>query len=109
MRDNCKNKDLLELIEACPLLIEKLREKKMLDLIDAYDYVLSDCNMSFGTLPPIVKGQSWGYFYHIDNDEYVVDKGIMLKSKAAAQLAAVYDTRYKLNERIEKDARLRTH
>lgn len=109
MRGNCTNKDLLELIEACPFVIEKLREKNMVDLIDAYDILLSDYNMTFGTLPPLEKGESWGYYYRIDGKEHVEDNGIMLKTKAAAQLAAVHDTRYPLNERIEKEDRLRKY
>ncbi len=109
MRGNCTNKDLLELIEACPYVIEKLREKHMVDLIDAYDMLLYDYKMTFGTLPPFGKGESWGYYYRIDGKEYIEDNGIVLKTKAAAQLAAVHDTRYQLNERIEKEARLSKH
>lgn len=104
MRENCTNKDLLELISACPNLIDKLYKKARPDLIEAYDMVMGDYNMSFGTLPPYTKGESWGYYYCIDGEKHTVDSGVILKTKAKAQLAAVLDTRYPLNERIKKDA-----
>lgn len=104
MKENCTNKDLLELIQACPKLIEKLYKKARLDLIEAYDMVMGDYNMSIGTLPPYSEGESWGYYYCIDGEKHTVDSGVMLKTKAHAQLEAVNATRYKLNERIEKEA-----
>ena len=104
MRGNCTNIDLMELIYACPYVIDKLREKNMQDLIDAYDSLLFDYKMSFGTLPPYKKGESWGFYYRIDDKECIVNSGINLKTKAEAQLAAVYDTRYELNNRIINDA-----
>ena len=103
MRDNCANKELLELVKACPNLIEKLYGKGRQDLIDSYDLVLADYNMSFGTIPPLDKGKSWGYYYRIDGEKHVVNNAIMLKTKAEAQLAAVNDTRYLLNNRIKKE------
>lgn len=102
MRENCTNKELLELIQACPNLIEKLYKKGRLDLIEAYDMVLGDYNMSMGTLPPYSEGESWGYYYCIDGEKHTVDSGVILKTKAQAQLAAVYDTRYKLENRIKE-------
>ncbi len=108
MKENCTNKALLELIKACPKLIEKLYQKARLDMIEAYDMVLGDYNMSFGTLPP-EKGESWGYYYCIDGERYEMNSGVDIKTKAEAQLEVVNATRYKLNERIEKEARLRTH
>lgn len=101
MKDNCTNKDLLELIEACPNLIDKLYKKASLDLIEAYDMVLGDYNMSFVTIPPDGEGKSWGYYYCEDGERHVVDSGVMLKTMAQAQLAAVYDTRYNLEKRIK--------
>ena len=100
MKNNCANKELLELVKACPNLIEKLYGKRRRDLIESYDLVLADCNMSFGTIPPSDKGKSWGYYYRIDGEKHVVDDGVMLKTKAEAQLAAVNDTRYILENTI---------
>ena len=101
MRENCTNKALLDLIEACPNLIEKLYGKGRRDLIESYDLVLADYNMSFGTIPLSDKGKSWGYYYRIDGEKHVVNDGVMLKTKAEAQLAAVNDTRYMLENTIK--------
>ena len=105
MRENCTNKALLDLIEACPNLIEKLYGKGRRDLIESYDLVLADYNMSFGTIPLSDKGKSWGYYYRIDGEKHVVNDGVMLKTKAEAQLAAVNDTRYMLENTIKTTAK----
>ena len=102
MKENCTNQDLLDLIQDCPNLIEKLYKEARLDFIEAYDMVLGDYDMSFGTLPPLKKGESWGYYYCIDGEKHTVDNGVMLKTKAQAQLAAVYDTRYTIENRIKE-------
>lgn len=102
MRENCTNKELLELISACPNLIEKLHKKGRPDLVEAYDMLMGDYNMSFGTLPPYSGRESWGYYYCIDGEKHTVDSGVIIKTKAQTQLAAVYDTRYKLENRIKE-------
>lgn len=101
MRDNCSNKKMLDLIEACPNLIDVLRKKNMPKLIDAYDSLFGEFGMSFGTIPPYDKRACWGYYFVIDGEKKEVNSGVNLKSKAEAQLAIVYDTRYILENRIK--------
>lgn len=104
MKENCTNKDLLDLLNVCPYVIQKLQESNCLDLIDAYDALLFRYKMKFGT-EAVFNGDTeivlyWTYWYKIDGKKNEIICEEYYKTKAGAQLAAVHDTMYELNYRI---------
>ena len=104
MRENCTNKELLDMLCGCPNVIQKLQESNFLDLIDAYDALLFRYKMNFGT-EAVFNGDKdivlfWSYWYKIDGKKNEIICEERYKTKAEAQLAAVHDTMYELNHRI---------
>ena len=113
MHHNCTNKELLDMLNVCPNIIERLKERNCPDLIDAYDALLFDYRMDFGT-DAVYKGNTdviayWSYWYKIDGKKFEMNSDWGFKTKAEAQLEAVHATMYELRERIENESRPHTH
>lgn len=102
----CTNKDILELLDICPLVIEQIKKKEHIYryLYDAYEDVANQYGISLG-VAIVYKGDTdnihhYDYWYKY-SDVKVDTTGVKgFKTFAKAQLEVIHQTMYELENRI---------
>ena len=105
---NCTNEEILDVLDTCPEVVEKLKKTGYQELINSYDALLPLYKMDRGT-SPVYKGNTddveyFEYWFMVDGKQYNMQECERYATKAEAQLASVQATMLELQRRIKAKA-----
>lgn len=105
---NCTNEEILDVLDTCPEVVEKLKKTGYQELINSYDALLPLYKMDRGT-SPVYKGNTddveyFEYWFMVDGKQYTMQECERYATKAEAQLASVQATMLELQRRIKAKA-----